>query len=527
MRTIERIRNRTMPEQLGFELRPPPTKRIYSLSTAEVFENFDAELLYQIREDRRFERKSANMKGKDMAPSLSMFANNSPDGGLLVIGVEDDGTVTGFQSQSEDAVNQLEKAFRDHCPESRYEIKQFPVQNCAKEPDYILLVYVKYREDRLVETTKGDAYIRIGDTKRRLSDEERAELRNLKGQARIELDPVDLTFPDDFKIDLLEQFGKSVRERRGLAHTTDLKEILEIRRLGRITDGKFNPNLACAMVFAKDPCLVVPGARIRFLRFEGTTEGTGDRFNAIKDVIVEAPIPEAITRIEEILTQQLRDFTRLGSDGKFYTAPEYPRDAWYEMIVNACVHRSYVLQNMNIFVKMFDDRLEVESPGGFPPMVTPENIYDMHQPRNPFLMDALYDLDFVKCAHEGTRRIRDMMKSVNLPEPEFRQVEVASSLVRVTLRNDIQQRKVYVDSDAFERLGAAIASTLTERERRIVNFAAENGAINVSQVQRLTGQTWPSARKTLGKLVERGIFEHHHRSDLERDPQATFSLKNM
>jgi ATP-dependent DNA helicase RecG len=76
---------------------------------------------------------------------------------------------------------------------------------------------------------------------------------------------------------------------------------------------------------------------------------------------------------------------------------------------------------MNIFVKMFDDRLVVESPGAFPPPVTPENIYDTHNPRNPHLMNALFYLDYVKCAHEGTRRMRDMMIGANLPAPEFTQ----------------------------------------------------------------------------------------------------------
>jgi hypothetical protein len=62
----------------------------------------------------------------------------------------------------------------------------------------------------------------------------------------------------------------------------------------------------------------------------------------------------------------LREFSKLGKDNKFYTETEYPEDAWYEAIVNACVHRSYVLSNKVVFVKIFDDRLVVESPGGFP-----------------------------------------------------------------------------------------------------------------------------------------------------------------
>jgi ATP-dependent DNA helicase RecG len=55
------------------------------------------------------------------------------------------------------------------------------------------------------------------------------------------------------------------------------------------------------------------------------------------------------------------------------------------------------MKNMPIFVKMFDDRLVIESPGPFPPFVTPESIYDSHQPRNPALMDALFYLEITRC----------------------------------------------------------------------------------------------------------------------------------
>lgn len=230
-----------------------------------------------------------------------------------------------------------------------------------------------------------------------------------------------------------------------------------------------------------------------------------------------------LARAEAAIESQMRNFTRLGSDGKFFTAPEYPKDAWLEAIVNACVHRSYNLKNMNIFVKMFDDRLEVESPGGFPPLVTPENIYDMHEPRNPKLMDALFQLGLVQCAHEGTRRMRDMMRSMNLPAPEFIQSELGGVAVRVTLRNNIAARKVFVDSDAAKLIGEAIFRTLSEDERQIINYLAEKGSINVSEAQRLTGRSWPYARKLMRRLHEKGIVDHSH-NGAERDPQAVFRL---
>lgn len=67
--------------------------------------------------------------------------------------------------------------------------------------------------------------------------------------------------------------------------------------------------------------------------------------------------------------------------------------------------------------------LEIESPGGFPPLVTPENIYYTEHPRNPFLFDAMFYLKFVRAAREGARRIRDSMQAWELPKPEFSEKE--------------------------------------------------------------------------------------------------------
>jgi ATP-dependent DNA helicase RecG len=377
----------------------------------------------------------------------------------------------------------------------------------------------------VVRTNSGAAYWRIGDRKKRLTEDEIRELQIDKGEIDFELEPCGLDYPDEFNLDLIRAFADQFARVRGLSSHTE-QEILALAHLGRRQGIVLVANMACALLFAKDPRARFPGCFIRFLRFDGETEGTGEKFNAVKDIHIEGSIPSAIVETEKVLDNQLREFSRLGKDGKFYTAPEYPKPAWYEALVNACVHRSYSLRTMNIFVKMFDDRLEVESPGGFPPLVTPQNIYDIHKPRNPYLMEALLYLDFVKCAHEGTRRMRDTMSAVSLPAPEFRQVESeATPLVRVVLRSNVRQRRVWVDSDVTAVVGDAVMKNLTEDEKRAINFAAEYGQIGVSDVQRLTQRSWPSAKRMLMNLVVKKILDHKARSGLDRDPQARFMIR--
>jgi ATP-dependent DNA helicase RecG len=181
---------------------------------------------------------------------------------------------------------------------------------------------------------------------------------------------------------------------------------------------------------------------------------------------------------------------------------------------------------MNIFVKMFNDRLVVESPGGFPPFVTPDNIYESSHPRNPHLMSAMFHLHFVKAANEGTRRMREMMSKMNLPQPEFSEKDAGyNTQVRVTLRNSVKQRRLWVDSDVIAIVGEHLAKQLNEEERMAVNHAATHGRISVSEVQRLTGRAWHSAKRILEGMTEKGILFQKKRHFLDRDPQARYFLK--
>jgi ATP-dependent DNA helicase RecG len=346
------------------------------------------ERLLGFREDNRVEWKSARYSPKELADYFSMWANTQPHGGLIIIGVENNGEVTGCLNIGADKISNFEQVGPTQCPDARFDVRRIETKRSDGSPDFLMLIRVYYRPDKLVETVRSEAFVRVGKTKRQLSENEKRELRINKGQIEHEKEPVNLKYPSDFDELLIREFCDQYRDKRGLSGTHTREQILCLNHLGTMRNGIFVPNLACALLFALDPRNVAPGARIRFLRYEGTEERTGKQYNVVKDVFVDGPVPIAIQEAENLIAGQIRDFTRLGRGGKFYTRPEYPQDAWLEAIVNACVHRSYNLQNMMIYVKMFDDRLVVESPGGFPPPVTPENIYDTHNPRNPHMMNA-------------------------------------------------------------------------------------------------------------------------------------------
>ncbi len=422
--------------------------------------------------------------------------------------MSNDGEFIGCGSQPTERLNAIEKARRIHCPDARVECKRVLGTNVQGLEDFIFLFRVFYREDKVVETNSGDAFIRLGDSKYRLSEDEKRELAIDKGQVSLELEPCGLEWPNDFDLTLIRAFAINVRRIQELSEDISDVKILENRHLGKTRNGVFVPNIACALLFSNDANAVIPGCAVRFLKYQGINEQTGEQRNVIKTINLEGRVPDLIVGIDEIIQSQIRERSVLGKDNRFYPIPEYPQPAWYEAIVNACVHRSYSLKGMNIFVKMFDDRLVIESPGGFMPYVTPDNIYDMHVRRNYFLMDAMFYMAFVKCENEGVKRMRRMMAEAGLPAPVFEQKQVNKTVVRVTLRNNIQQSSTWVDKDASDAIGEMVFKSLDPYAQRIINHVAEYKRINVTQAMRLTNLRWHRAKKLLDGLVERKLLRY-------------------
>lgn len=161
--------------------------------------------------------------------------------------------------------------------------------------------------------------------------------------------------------------------------------------------------------------------------------------------------------------------------------PEYPLWAWFEALVNACVHRPYSFSGSEITVKFFADRLEIESPGGFVPPVNARNIYSHRASRNPFLMNGLRFLGYVRMTREGTRRMRQSMIDSNLPEPSFSQEAIHGVAVRVTLKSDHELRKRTTDRDVVEFCGVDLWKQLESHEISIVGYAYRNNKIQVTE----------------------------------------------
>ena len=400
-------------------------------------------------ENKLFDRKSSKVKASDIAPIISAFAN--ADGGTIVIGVADKTRkIEGVNGIGSDAINNLIAAPKDVCvPMPQYKEEFLQVINDKGEQDQLLLLHIEASSEQIIRTTSGATYLRVADRTKELRGDDLRNLEYSKSVRHFE----DECHPDATVSDLDTILLDKYRE---MLHADDLsyEQLLEARGFIRLQGGIKKLTNAAVLLFAKNIVQFYPNCRIRFVRYDGTKARTGVDINIIRDYNIELPILKIIEAAKVFIGSQLREFTALEPvTGKFMVVPEYPEFAWLEGIVNAVTHREYAMSGRYILVSMYDDRLEIESPGKLPSIVTVDNIKETRYSRNPRIARLLTEFGWVRELNEGVKRIYADMEKFFLDDPIYSEPEQS---VRLVLKNNIVMRNLRRKDRALEYVGEDI-----------------------------------------------------------------------
>ncbi len=292
------------------------------------------------------------------------------------------------------------------------------------KPNHILRMYI-YPSEQVIANQADEVYLRVGDKSKKLNFEQRLQLVYAKGVKRFEDQLVAGATMDDLDLEFVSEYCRKIGYTRGDA-------AYYLRHNKGFVTGTGNEekvNAAAILLFGKDPQHFFPRARIRFVRFEGTTAEVGVRMNVIKDVSFTVRLLDQVQQATDFVRTQIREYTKLGEGAVFQTTPEYPEFCWTELIVNAVAHRDYSIMGTDIQIRMFDDHFIVESPGILPGLVRISNIREFHFSRNPKIVELLTEYEFVKELGEGVDRIYREMAEAGLPEPEYRQADFMLSAI--------------------------------------------------------------------------------------------------
>ncbi len=385
---------------------------------------YTLEELMQKKEDQTFDRKSARKDPKGLSNHIAAFAN--ADGGTLVIGMEDDGEITGIDDYP-NQVNEILRVPFDFCrPSVLIETETVACTDKFGKPNHLLVISIP-QSPELHANQQDDVYYRMGDKSQRLNFDDRLRLMYSKGTRYFEDEPVADSTLDDIDMEFVASYCKKI------GYTRSPEEYITGNKSYIVTkSGRKEMSGAAILLFGKDPQQYFPRARLRFIRYDGIEAKVGTEMNVVKDKIFTGRILDMVESALSFIRDQIKDHTYLGRDGRFVTTPEYPEFVWKEVIVNAATHRDYSIKGTDIQIKMFDDRMEVESPGNLPGIVRFSNMRRVHFSRNPKIAAFLHEYDYVQEFGEGVDRMYREMEQAGLPAPEYRD---NAFMLNATIRN--------------------------------------------------------------------------------------------
>lgn len=472
------------------------------------------DFLQKKRENQYFERKG--LGEKEVNPTKianELIGMLNADGGVLAFGVANDGTLQDLSSLDE-KLSEYRNLYVDFI-EPHGNIKLEEVVIDAK---LIFLYHVDQDIERIFKRKDNEQIFLRVDDKNRLLDRDAVRKLEYDKQIRKFEDEIESDFDfEDLDVKLLNRYKEKIN------YAGDTLDLLVKRHLAIIKDEKYKIKKAGVLLFAKDPEKYITSASLRYIRYEGIEAKTGTEHNVVKDERFENNIPWIIDHVKKFLKASLKDYFFLDLEtGRFLKVPEYPEEAWLEGIVNALCHRSYNVQGNAIYIKHFDDRLEISNSGPLPAQVNIENIRTERFSRNPRIARALEDMGFVRQLNEGVTRIYQSMEKSMLSTPEY--VEKNGN-VYLTLRNKISKHTKTI-SDKILKIIQENWKSYNDTQKRILQYLFYHNQATINELVEVTGIHEKNVRLYLNQFMDNEKILDRL-TDKQRDKNAKYAFKKL
>ena len=418
-----------------------------------------------------------------LAETLVAFAN--AEGGTILLGVDRNGApIEGLLGdEMEEALRAALVACR---PPIRTEWEQLETPQGT-----VAAIHVP-RSTELHALDDGRVLIRSGQENRALGGEQVRQLASGKSSGDYEMQEVAGAEFADLDEDVIKDYIARREDKQGRQIKLPRERLL--RQIGALS-GEGKPTVVGILLFGVEPQFFLPQAALTFVRFSGTDlRGPGGLPGYSRRDEITGPLAHIIERTYNILMQEMR-VEAVVKGLRREERTEYPQIAVREALVNAVCHRDYRLSGRRIEIRMFDDRLEVHSPGGLPGYITIDNIVEEHFSRNPRLVNGLYHWNYIEELGLGIDKMIEAMVQAGHSQPSFKATPHSFT---VTLENLRERTPV--------RGAAAWESSMNERQLRAVQFMKEHGRITSRDYQELCPDvTAETLRLDMVDLTERGI----------------------
>jgi ATP-dependent DNA helicase RecG len=369
------------------------------------------------------EFKRDTLQNHDLARELVAFSNF--EGGMVLLGVDDDGTIAGITR------DRLEEWVMTACRDKIRPgiIPFFEIIRNVEQGKDVAVVRVPRGADVQSQwhNNRNTYYIRVGTQSREPSPQELSRLFQQRGTFRADLRPISGATINDLDRRRLKDYFGRVRQQDVPVDGDDAGwQTLLINTEIMVEDGV---TLSGMLLFGKTPNKFLPQAGIDAAAFPGTEKDYAARERATLRGPM-APLMDASGDVVESgLVEQALAFVRrntpvtavLEDGARRVERPAYPVEAIREAVVNALIHRDYLLANTDIELAIYEDRLEIISPGKLPNGITPERMRaGTRAARNQLLKDVMKDYGYLEHMGMGVpRKIIRGMKEHNQTDPDL------------------------------------------------------------------------------------------------------------
>ncbi|THV25101.1 ATP-binding protein [Peteryoungia ipomoeae] len=446
----------------------------------KFIESAELSLLLGVNESHFVDLKAKALSPAKFTRTISAFANAS--GGEIFVGIEEIGGVEGKERIWDGFVDQEEaNSFFQVMHNLDPLGKDFSFEWLASREEKGLVLHVTVQKTQeIFLATDGKAYIRNNAQNLPVREDALEKLKYDKGiktyeDERLQVDTSEITNSEAIIEFLLETIPTGEPD-------------AWLKKQFVIVDDR--PTVAGVLLYSDSPQAILPKrSAVKILRYQTKTDAERD-FLAEDPETIEGPlyslIYDSVDRIKEIIER----LEKVGPSGMERIV--YPEEAVHELITNAVLHRDYSIA-ADVQVRIFDNRVEIESPGKLPGHVTVENISRTQFARNPKIVRLInkYRNPPNKDVGEGVNTAFEAMEKLRLKKPQF--VETDSSVI-VTLRHETLASP---ESLVLEYLNDNDEIT-NQIARDLTGIKSENTMKNVFYRLRETGQL-EQVPKTKGK----------------------------
>lgn len=427
--------------------------------------------------------------------TIVAFANSA--GGLLVVGVDDDGTVGGVADPlaEEERITSLIS--------DRISPQLVPAVDLVTVGETTILVVdvpLSTRRPHFMadQGPEYGVYVRLGSTTRQADPALVAELeRNARGVAFEDL-PEPRASLDDLDL-------KALSELRG--RDTDVDDLVALG-LAVKQGSEIIPTYAGILAACADPTRFLPSAWVQCGRLRGAS-GT-DIFDQTE---IHGPMPRAVDEVMEFLLKHAYKSAVFG-EVRRRDVYSIPVEAIREIVVNALVHASYAERGTPIRVGFYDDRIQVDSPGLLLPGMTVESMRRASRLRNPSLARIFREAGIMEQWGTGVQRVYDQIAAAGLPEPV---VEEVMDRVRFTVfvASHAPEAGVGPDQKHQDEAPSHQVDSLSHQAESLSEQAGELlaalGERDMSRVELLEviglGNETRNVRRHIDPLLDAGLIE--------------------